>query len=527
MNLIECKNLSFAYSENYILNDITFNVSSGDFLLLCGGIGCGKTTLLRLLKKEIAPKGTVTGTLDINIDSDKIGYIFQNPDNQIVCQTPYEEMAFGMANHRLPTITIKQNIAEWSAFFGLEDVLHQDIMTLSGGEKQMVNIAAIMAMNPEILILDEPSSMLDPVSVMNLASILKRLHDERGTTIILCEHNLEPFMQLANKVLYLDTPASYGDTDTVIPTLLQTKFSASMLPATVLAAKGLLGINKDFPLNIADYFKCRENLEATVPHHNSSAVTSSKDHGDLAISIKKASFKYQEQDAKLLRSVSLKISKGSCQIIAGNNGSGKTTLFKLILKALKTSSGQIKTTGKIAYLPQSPIALFAKDILIDDLKYYLKATGKDETLLESTVKLSPLFENICNLYNHNPLDLSGGQLSLASIFKTLLAEPDILLLDEPSKSLDTRSTIMLSELIKDLCAQGKTIVVITHNMEFASMCGDNICLLFDGEIIENTSAKEFIMDSTFYTTTSARITKAHLNALNRRDIMEHGNFDFM
>ncbi len=526
MNLINCKNLSFNYNnakcsthietayDKPLLENVSFEVNSGDFILLCGSIGSGKTTLLKLLKKEISPKGTISGELIINVDSHKIGYVFQIPDNQIVCQTPYEEIAFGMANHNYSTIKIKQQIAEWSAFFDLENLLHQDIMTLSGGEKQRVNIAAIMAMKPDIILLDEPTSMLDPVSVVALSNILKRLQEEFGTTIILCEHNLEPFIKSADKILYLDDKSYFGKPDEIMDIMAKSDYSAYMLPASFLAEKG--------------YNKATTKDTTEMTSGTTLAATENLPSDTPSITIKKLSFAYPEQEYDLLKSVNLQVTKGSCQIIAGSNGCGKSTLFKLILKVLKASSGKIKTEGKIVYLPQNPITLFAKDTVGDDLNYYFNNIGSkkvENLILESSLAHYPLFEIIKDLWHMNPLDLSGGQLSLVAIFKVLLAEPDILLLDEPSKSLDSKSTVILAELIRDLCAKGKTVVIITHNMEFASMCGDRICLLFDGEIIENTSIHDFITGSSFYTTKSARLTDGRF--LNRRDIIEHGNFDFV
>ena len=206
MEILNIEKLSFKYPSNntFALKDISFKLNAGDFLLLAGESGCGKTTLLKLLKKEISPNGNLKGIIKIKSESlNNIGYILQNPDNQIVTDKVYSELAFGLENLGIDAKVIERKIGEMATYFGIEDLLFKPTDSLSGGQKQLINLASILIMNPKILLLDEPTAQLDPIATTNFLSTLKRINDDFGITIIIAEHNLEEIYSLVNKVAIL------------------------------------------------------------------------------------------------------------------------------------------------------------------------------------------------------------------------------------------------------------------------------------------------------------------------------------
>lgn len=206
---IEVRGLSFAYpgAEAPVLEGLDWRVSQGAFALLVGGTGSGKSTLLSLLKPEIAPAGERTGDarvlgenvadMDVRASAERVGYVFQDPENQIVCETVWHEMAFGLENLGMSRDEMRRRVAETSYFFGLEDWLHRDTDTLSGGRKQLLSLAAVLALRPRVLLLDEPTSQLDPVAEKNFLHALFRVNRELGCTVVVATHQPRPMLEYA------------------------------------------------------------------------------------------------------------------------------------------------------------------------------------------------------------------------------------------------------------------------------------------------------------------------------------------
>lgn len=515
--MISANNYCFVYnnSSKRLFNNISFHIAKGDFCILCGPSGYGKSTLLKLIKKELSPKGTAEGYLDVNIPSEAIGFLFQNPDNQILLEAVYDELAFGMSNKGFTDSDIKRRICEISAFFGFSDKLYSNTARLSGGEKQMVALGSIMALTPDLLLLDEPSSMLDPLETERLYDFLGKLNKEYGITIICCEHNLEKAWQHSNKLILLDKTSLYFDhMEAAKEYLLQgTILLIEELPASMLLDSYHINtINNNIYSSLPTHCSLEEE-----PHKSLCEIHT---EDEAALNIKELSFSYREQD--VLCHLNLKLSKGTITSIAGANGCGKSTLLKIVAGGLKASKGKITAKGSIAYLPQNPMALFIKDTLYEDFKLLTETLGKPLTIIDELIEKYPIFSILPPLYNSNPYDLSGGEAAIAAIFKLCISDRDIFLLDEPNKGLDSYNSYILGDLLKALAYEGKTILLTTHNMEFATYCCSTMCLLFDGHIIVNESTKDFVGNNIYYTTPAYRLTKNTYCLLNRREIVNYG-----
>ena len=513
MEIISVKNLSFRYNkaESFALKDIYLSVNSGDFLLLVGESGSGKTTLLKMLKKELTPHGDLNGEIffkgnKINLlspkdSASKIGFIMQDPDSQIVTDKVYSELAFGLENLGVEREVIRAKVSEFASYFGLEDRFESSTNTLSGGEKQLLNLASVMVMNPEVLILDEPTSMLDPISALEFVTCLKRLNDDLGITIIIAEHHLSQIYDLADKVAYLENgELKAAGTPSEICKMLKDKRIEYTLPAPVRIYHKLGG-EGDVPLNVKDGRKfLQKNNNFTV---NNSVKEIKR---NPIIKAKDIWFRYERGCRDILKGFNLTVNSGEIYALVGSNGSGKTTVLNILSEVLKPYRGKVKHDKSLAVLPQNPRDLFVNDKLEDDFK----------CVNNSYKELCDKFE-INNLLSRHPYDLSGGEIQRAAIVKILLSSPDILLLDEPTKGFDAFAKKKLGEFLRSL---DLTILLVTHDLEFAAEYSDRCGLLFDGAVTSENCSKEFFLGNDFYTTPVVKMTKGISNgAVTVEDII--------
>ena len=530
MAFLRIDKLSFAYPDarTRALDEISFSVDKGEYLVVCGESGCGKTTLLRQIKPELTPAGAKEGTVyfhDKNVHemspeetAVKIGFVQQDPDNQIVTDFVWHELAFGLENMALPTSAIRRRVSEMASFFGMEDWFHKKTYELSGGQKQMLNLASIMAMNPELLVLDEPTSMLDPLASQNLLQMIARINRELGVAVIICEHRLEDVFQTADRVLLMEKgQIQLLDTPQWVAEKLSRDLTAESenisrvypgLPGAVRIFSGLrrVGIyptEEKTPVSIRE---ARRTLpEVLKPFQNSI-------HPDKKIPMKESQkyktvleakelwFRYQEKSPDVLRGLSLSVGQGELTALLGGNGSGKSTLLKLLSGVIKPLRGKVKIEKdrRLAMLPQNPKALFTTDTLWEDLMD--SADGKEEKAKAMAARM----DLSDKLYSH-PYDLSGGELQRAAIGKLLLRDADILLLDEPTKGLDAGLKGDLAGYLKELCRDGISILLVTHDLEFAAAYADRCALLFDGQIVSEEEPHAFFSGNRFYTTSAGLI----------------------
>ncbi len=486
MALLEIKNLSFSYpncKEN-VLKDINLTVNDGEFCVLIGKSGSGKSTLLRLLKKEIAPYGEVNG--EILINSKNIGFVNQNVESNIVTDTVMGELSFAPQNYGKSRNEINLKVAEISNYFNLNNYIDEKIENLSGGLKQMISLASVMTMSPDILLLDEPVSQLDPVSAENFINTVVKLNKEQGITVIISEHKIENVLPFADKIIVLeDGQVSFCDTASKTAKFLvqnNSEIKDVLPPYTFLT--------QDREIYFSNAKKFADNIK------EKSIVTYSK--GEKSIVAKDISFAYKKGLKDVFFSLDYSAEKGKINAIVGANGSGKTTLLKCLSKILKCYSGRIKTKGKTAYLPQNVETLFLKDTVIEEVP--------DVEILKKF--------NLENLSQQNPFDLSGGEAQRLALAKVISLDADIILLDEPTKSVDVVFKKEFAKMLKELANEGKTIVFVTHDLEFAGRYADRVSFLFDGKIIVSSPRREFFSNLGIYTTSLSRLTNGRVVSLD-------------
>lgn len=520
MEILSCENVAFKYNEStdYAISDCTFSVKKGEKIMLCGASGSGKSTLLRLLKRELSPRGELFGNITLmgkgrselsaRESAEKIGFVMQSPDSQTVCDKVSAELAFGLESFGVKSGEIQSRVGEMAAFFGIEPLYDRDISTLSGGQKQLVALCSVMATDPDILLLDEPTAQLDPVAARELLDILDRLNKEMGVTIIIAEHDPEELFDSCDKILYL----AKGKTEFFGTPALTAKYFVKnalegFLPET---SKAFAGLCDDLPLNVRQGRAKLEKLGMTdIPKQ---AVTDTERAEPYALQCKNLWQRYEKNSPDILKGCDLGIRKGECYGLLGSNGGGKSTLLRVICGLCKPYMGTVSLFGKkqkaykngslfremLAFLPQEPVTMFVKESVREDL---LQSGDK------VTVKNVSQRMGIEHLLDRHPWDLSGGEIQKCAFGKILLADPKIIVLDECTKGMDSFAKKALGDILLDLKNEGRTILLVTHDLEFAAQYCDRCGLLFDGKIVAEDNAVEFFSHNRFYTTAAARLTR--------------------
>lgn len=544
MEILRVDGLKFSYPNQLkkSLNNINFSIDEGDFVLICGESGCGKSTLLRHLKPELSPHGQVSGDIyyysqKINDYSSKqlaseIGYVLQNPDSQIVTDKVWHELAFGLENMGLDTQSIRLRVAEMASFFGIQGWFRKNVNDLSGGQKQLLNLASIMAMQPKILILDEPTSQLDPIAAKDFIDTLVRINKELSTTIIMTEHNLEDIYSVCDKVIVMeDGKVICNDTNYKVADILSGDKNHKMFKSLPTPSKiynqlnGYLECASKSPLTVKD---CRQWLndsmdEVTIKKLDDTETEINIDEKDreIAIELKDVYFQYNKISEPTIRDLSFKVYKGEIYSILGGNGTGKSTTLSLVARQRKPQRGKIfinniemkKYNNKslyennLALLPQNPQSLFVFETVREDLEEVLILQNKDRKYIDKGVKRVSKLLDIEHLLEHHPYDLSGGELQRAGMAKVMLLNPKIILLDEPTKGLDAYCKEEIGKMLLRLRDMGVTIVVVSHDIEFSARYSDRCAMFFDGSIVSEGTPKEFFLGNNFYTTVSNRIAR--------------------
>ena len=465
MSAIEVRGLSFTYpgAEAPVLDGPDWFVPQGAFALLVGGTGSGKSTLLSLLKPEISPTGACAGELrvlgesvadmDVRASAERVGYVFQDPENQIVCETVWHEMAFGLENLGMSRDEMRRRVAETSYFFGLEDWLHRDTDTLSGGRKQLLSLAAVLALRPRVLLLDEPTSQLDPVAEKSFLHALFRVNRELGCTVVVATHQPRPMLEYATCAYRIEG----GRVCEVVDL------------ASLGSREGLLALDSCWPAQVA--------------------ATSA------AAAIREGWFRYDRASGWVLRGLDAAFSAGAVHAVVGGNGCGKSTMLSVLAKTVKLQRGHMERgAGSAALLPQNPKALLVAETVRDELMEWASTCGYDEAVArERAASLG-----LSGLDGRHPYDLSGGQRQLLALAKLLLIGPELLLLDEPTKGLDLASRRIIARALRGHAEAGGTVIMATHDLDFAEQVADDIAMMFDGEIACMEPPADFFADNVFY-----------------------------
>ena len=535
MEFLQVKNLSFTYPnrDEAALAGLDFSVERGSFTVLCGQSGSGKTTLLRLLKRELAPHGTQGGeilycgvplsALDDRRSAAEIGFVRQDPDEQLVTDKVWHELAFGLESLGLKNGDIRRRVGEMASYFGIQSWYHNDTDHLSGGQKQLLNLAAVMVMQPKLLLLDEPTSQLDPIAAADFIATLQKLNRELGLTILLSEHRLEEVFPVADRVIVMERgkPCLTG-TPRELCGALRGHPLAQGLPSASRIWAGLDVPDVPCPLTVREG---RELLETRFSDR-SGALISARPRPETppVLEAEDLCFRYEKDAPDVLRELSLSVRGGEIFALLGGNGAGKTTTLHLLAGLEKPYRGTIRVLGKkmkdykngalyrgcLSLLPQSPRTIFLKDSVREDYRQLLEAHGVKAAEQAEKIDAMAARLDIAPLLDRHPYDLSGGEQQKCALGKLLLTDPKILLLDEPTKGLDAEYKDRLRSLLHGLRAEGRTVVMVTHDVEFAAAVADRCALFFDGEVIADGAPNEFFSGNHFYTTAASRIARTVL-----------------
>ena len=575
MNCIEVKNFSFQYPKesHAALYQVSMEVEEGSFVVLCGKSGCGKSTLLRQFKSVLASHGEKKGEIlyggqnledvDLRTQSAEIGYVLQNPDNQIVTDKVWHELAFGLESLGYDTPTIRLRVAEMASYFGIHSWFLKNISELSGGQKQLLNLASVMAMHPKLLILDEPTSQLDPIAASDFLETVRKINRDIGTTVILTEHRLEDVIPWADKVYVMDkgrmiadgTPNEIGEQ---LRTMGHDMFLSMPAPMQIYA-----GTNSSLrcPLTVSQgrrwlseeletkgiKLKKERNQEETAKKKNSifeklAGLKKEPEKEIPEIRIKDVWFRYERDLPDVVKGLSLDIKKGEIFAVVGGNGTGKSTAMSLIARIRFPYRGKIYLEGKeigkysdddlyhgfLGVMPQNPQSLFVKKTVREDL--YEVIDGKRERKSEAypiEMKKKDAVEGIVSLtrleglLDRHPYDLSGGEQQRLALAKVLLLRPKILLMDEPTKGIDNHYKKELGEILRKLSEHGVTILMISHDVEFCAQYADRTGLFFQGNVVTSEESKKFFAGNNFYTTAANRMARNYFpNAVTVEDVVK-------
>ncbi len=531
METFAVRNLTFAYPEQAenALTDLTLDVRQGEFLVLCGPSGCGKSTLLRQFKTVLAPHGTRTGeilfegtpldSLDQRTQSQKIGFVQQSPENQIVTDKVWHELAFGLESLGYDPPTIRRRVAEMASFFGIQTWFYKNVTELSGGQKQLLNLASVMAMQPSVLILDEPTSQLDPIAAGDFLATLGKINRELGTTILLTEHRLEDAFPLASRVAVLDKGRLLCDgTPAEVGAALRAA-GHGMFLAMPTAMRVWAAVESDTPCPVT----VREGRDWLHQYANSSEFYAIPDEAvhtypdETAIEAGALWFKYEKDLPDVVKGLTLTVRKGEFLALLGGNGTGKTTSLKLLAGILKPYRGEVKLSGTVGVLPQNPQALFVKKTVREDLYELLPKGDPDNGAKAAHVTA---LCRLTDLLDRHPYDLSGGEQQRAALAKVLLLNPDILLLDEPTKGLDAEFKQAFAEILQVLLHRGVTVLMVSHDIEFCARYAHRCALFFDGNIVTEGTPRTFFSGNSFYTTSANRMARGLLpGAVTAEDVI--------
>lgn len=575
MNCIEVKNFSFQYPKesHAALYQVSMEVEEGSFVVLCGKSGCGKSTLLRQFKSVLASHGEKKGEIlyggqnledvDLRTQSAEIGYVLQNPDNQIVTDKVWHELAFGLESLGYDTPTIRLRVAEMASYFGIHSWFLKNVSELSGGQKQLLNLASVMAMHPKLLILDEPTSQLDPIAASDFLETVRKINRDIGTTVILTEHRLEDVIPWADKVYVMDkgrmiadgTPNKIGEQ---LRTMGHDMFLSMPAPMQIYA-----GTNSSLrcPLTVSQgrrwlseeletkgiKIKKERNQEETAKKKNSifgklAGLKKEPEKEIPEIRIKDVWFRYERDLPDVVKGLSLDIKKGEIFAVVGGNGTGKSTAMSLIARIRFPYRGKIYLEGKeigkysddelyhgfLGVMPQNPQSLFVKKTVREDL--YEVIDGKRERKSEAypiEMKKKDAVEGIVSLtrleglLDRHPYDLSGGEQQRLALAKVLLLRPKILLMDEPTKGIDNHYKKELGEILRKLSEHGVTILMISHDVEFCAQYADRTGLFFQGNVVTSEESKKFFAGNNFYTTAANRMARNYFpNAVTVEDVVK-------
>ena len=526
MELASIQNLTFFYPEQEkpVLRDVSIALNPGDFAVLAGPSGCGKSTLLRQLKTVLAPHGRRTGAIFLNgtrideiptdVQAAKIGFVMQSPDSQIVTDKVWHELAFGLESLGISTTEIRGRVAEMASFFGIQTWFHMDTNRLSGGQKQLLNLASIMVLQPELLILDEPTSQLDPIAATDFLQTLGRINRELGTTILVCEHRLEDVLPMANRLIVMDGGTVIADDSPVgaFDVLRARNHPMLLSMPTPMRVWSAVDFACPCPMTVSDGRNALTEFASTHALQSVQERPCRKTTSAPSVELRDVWFRYEKESPDILKGVSLQAYPGELLCILGGNGTGKSTTLG-VLSGIRTPYRGKRIAGNtnITALPQNPQMLLVQKNVREEL-----LSVADEARAGEMAALCRLE----GLLDRHPYDLSGGEQQRTALAKVLLQDPDVLLLDEPTKGLDNDFKELFASALQELTERGVCIIMVSHDVEFCAKYADRCALFFDGGIVTVDAPQPFFAGKSFYTTAANRMARHLLpGAVTPEDII--------
>lgn len=555
------EDLTYRYpgQEHPALAHVTLAIERGSYVCICGRSGCGKTTLLRHLKTVLAPHGERSGAVrfegrpleDVPLrdQAQFIGFVMQDPDAQVVTDKVWHELAFGLESLGIDERTMRVRVAEMASYFGIQHWFHEDVATLSGGQRQLLNLASVMAMQPSVLVLDEPTSQLDPIAAADLLTTVRKINRELGTTVIITEHRLEDVFATADAVVVMDEgriTASGSPHDVAEALAAREDAMMGALPAPLRVFYGVTHASprKEALLDRGSSsagmppLTVREGRRWLLDHveERDLPVRRLPDGGDAfqgvqaALSLKDVWFRYERVAPDVLRGLSVDVPEGALFAILGGNGTGKSTMLKVICGIERPYRGSVQLLGQplkrwkggalfrggLVMLPQDPQNLLVKQTVRDELAEMIEGAPKARARIDEAAQAC----GVARLMDRHPLDLSGGERQRVALAKVLLADPRVLLLDEPTKGIDAAFKQELAEILRSLVSRGMTIVMVSHDVEFCARHADRLALFFDGSIVAENAPRPFFTMNSFYTTAANRMSRhVFANAVTDEDVI--------
>ncbi len=529
---IRLENVTYYYPDavNPALQNINLIINRGDFVLLVGSSGSGKSTLLRSIAGLIPNfyPGKLIGQVlidEVNLNrlsprqiADKIALLFQEVEAQMVKNQVENEIAFSLENLGINPQIMKQRVAEISNALNLVPYLGERLTELSGGMKQRVVLAATLVRQPDILLLDEPISQLDPIAAKDLLSVIRYLHEELGITVIIAEHRLESIISMVTRVVAMEEGEILYDGAVGAYPGWAVANNYRLIPdiPKLFAQAGFLEI----PLNVQVARQIIANPGNTIQEETSLAEASSepnKAEAKAIITFKNVSYKYSP-GLLGVKNINISFPGGETSAIIGHNGAGKSTLLKLIASILKADKGQVLLKGrnikrqqkppKIGYVPQNPDEFLYLSTVEEELSHNL-SIGDKASKIESWLHKFNL-----TAYRYvDPRDLSLGEKQLVVLAAVLIHEPEIICLDEPTRGLDYSWQSNLGKVLAEIKRKGTTIIMVTNDIEFIAKYTDNIAIMSKGEVIDFGDKYDILTKATFYAPQVNRVFRQVNNSI--------------
>ena len=526
--MIEYDHLTYSYdadAQRPVLRDVSLTIEEGDFVLVAGPSGSGKSTLLRCIN-GLVPHfygGTLSGrirvaghdpvALEPRRMSGIVGFVFQDPEAQAVVDVVEDELAFAMENQGVPPQTMRKRVEEALDQLNIAHLRRRRLSTLSGGERQRVAIAAVLTLQPQILVLDEPTSQLDPQAAEEVLDTLLKLNHDLGLTVVLSEHRLERVAAYADQILYLPgmgQPPIMGDPAQVLGQI-------PLTPPIVELGKQLGW--SPLPLTIRDARRFARRIQWPQPAETDGASLPERaaSSGQPLLEVRNLLFSYDQaapqSREQVLRRVSLSVQRGEFVAIMGRNGAGKSTLLKQCVGLLKPHDGQVRVMGEdtrdvpveelartVGYVPQNPNALLFAETIAQELDFTRRAQrlpqGNDSAVLDSL--------GLAGMEHRYPRDLSTGERQRAALAAVLVGDPELILLDEPTRGLDYEQKALLIAFLQRQKRRQRAVVVVTHDVELVAQCAERVVIMGDGEIVVDGPVREVMSDSQVF---SSQINK--------------------